>query len=55
MYFLDPHEGRRRRARTRDRMVHAGKRLNEAGKVTARARAQRPAALALDGRLRAEA
>src|ERR671914_1002093 len=36
MYFLDPHEGRRRRARTRDKMVHAGKRLNEASKVTAR-------------------
>jgi len=36
MYFLDPHEGRRRRARTRDKMVHAGKRLNEAGRVTAR-------------------
>jgi uncharacterized membrane protein len=36
MYFLDPHEGRRRRARTRDKVVHAGRRLNEAGKVTAR-------------------
>jgi uncharacterized membrane protein len=36
MYFLDPREGRRRRARTRDKVVHAGKRLNEAGKVTAR-------------------
>jgi uncharacterized membrane protein len=36
MYFLDPHEGRRRRARTRDKVVHAGKRLNEAGRVTAR-------------------
>jgi uncharacterized membrane protein len=36
MYFLDPREGRRRRARTRDKMVHASKRLNEAGKVTAR-------------------
>src|SRR5688572_13367094 len=36
MYFLDPHEGRRRRARARDKMVHAGKRLNQAGKVTAR-------------------
>jgi uncharacterized membrane protein len=41
MYFLDPHEGRRRRARTRDKMVHAGKKLNEAGKVTARDTAQR--------------
>jgi uncharacterized membrane protein len=36
MYFLDPHEGRRRRARTRDKVVHAGKRLNDAGRVTAR-------------------
>ena len=36
MYFLDPREGRRRRARTRDKMVHAGKRLNQAGGVTAR-------------------
>ena len=36
MYFLDPHEGRRRRARTRDKIVHAGKKLNEAGRVTAR-------------------
>ena len=36
MYFLDPQEGRRRRARTRDKLLHAGKRLNQAGKVTAR-------------------
>ena len=36
MYFLDPHEGRRRRARTRDKMVHAGKQINQAGRVTAR-------------------
>jgi len=36
MYFLDPREGRRRRARTRDKMVHAGKRLNQAGGGTAR-------------------
>jgi uncharacterized membrane protein len=36
MYFLDPHAGRRRRARTRDKVLHAGKLLNEAGKVTAR-------------------
>src|SRR5262245_6596569 len=41
MYFLDPREGRRRRARTRDKVVHAGKRLNEAGKVTARDTAHR--------------
>jgi len=41
MYFLDPDEGRRRRARTRDKMLHAGKVLNEAGKVTARDTAQR--------------
>ena len=36
MYFLDPQQGRRRRARTRDKAAHAGKVLNEAGKVTAR-------------------
>ena len=41
MYFLDPHEGRRRRARTRDKMVHAGRRINQAGKVTARDTAHR--------------
>ena len=41
MYFLDPHEGRRRRARTRDKIVHAGRRLNQAGKVTARDTAHR--------------
>jgi uncharacterized membrane protein len=41
MYFLDPNEGRRRRSRTRDKMLHAGKALNEAGKVTARDTAQR--------------
>ena len=29
MYFLDPHEGRRRRARTRDKVVHAAKVVNE--------------------------
>ncbi len=41
MYFLDPQQGRRRRARTRDKAVHAGKVLNEAGKVTARDTAHR--------------
>src|SRR3954464_9222075 len=41
MYFLDPQSGRRRRARTRDQMVHAAKVAGEAGKVTARDTAQR--------------
>jgi uncharacterized membrane protein len=36
MYFLDPQQGRRRRARTRDRLGHVAKVANEAGKVTAR-------------------
>jgi uncharacterized membrane protein len=36
MYFLDPSQGRRRRARTRDRVVHAAKVVNEGAKVTAR-------------------
>jgi uncharacterized membrane protein len=41
MYFLDPHSGRRRRARTRDQLVHTGKVLNQAGRVTVRDTAQR--------------
>jgi uncharacterized membrane protein len=41
MYFLDPQAGRRRRARTGDKMAHAARRLNEAGKVTARDTAHR--------------
>jgi uncharacterized membrane protein len=36
MYFLDPNSGRRRRARTRDRVVHAARAVNEGAKVTAR-------------------
>jgi uncharacterized membrane protein len=36
MYFLDPHSGRRRRARTRDKVVHAARVVNEGAKVTAR-------------------
>jgi uncharacterized membrane protein len=36
MYFLDPQSGRRRRARTRDQLVHARRRLSEARSVTAR-------------------
>jgi uncharacterized membrane protein len=36
MYFLDPNSGRRRRARTRDRMVHAARVVNEGAQVTAR-------------------
>jgi uncharacterized membrane protein len=41
MYFLDPRDGRRRRARTRDKVVHAARVLNDAGKVTARDTAHR--------------
>ena len=41
MYFLDPSQGRRRRARTRDKLVHAAKVVNDAGKVTARDTAHR--------------
>ena len=36
MYFLDPNLGRRRRARTRDKVVHAARVVNEGAKVTAR-------------------
>lgn len=36
MYFLDPNSGRRRRARTRDQVVHAARLVNEGAKVTAR-------------------
>ncbi|MGQ0651816.1 MAG: SRPBCC family protein [Betaproteobacteria bacterium] len=36
MYFLDADSGRRRRHRTRDRVVRAARRLDEAGRVTAR-------------------
>jgi uncharacterized membrane protein len=43
MYFLDPQGGRRRRARTRDKVVHAAHVINEAGKVTARDTAHRAA------------
>jgi len=35
MYFLDPDRGRRRRALLRDQVVHAGRRLREARRVTA--------------------
>jgi uncharacterized membrane protein len=41
MYFLDAGAGRRRRARTRDRMLHAARVLNEAGRLTARDTAHR--------------
>ena len=36
MYFLDPNLGRRRRARTRDKVMHAARVVNEGAKVTAR-------------------
>ena len=45
MYFLDPQGGRRRRARTRDRVVHAAHVINEAGKVTARDTVHRAAGM----------
>ena len=34
MYFLDPDRGRRRRALLRDQLVHAGRRLREARRIT---------------------
>ena len=36
MYFLDPSLGRRRRARTRDRVAHAAKVVDEGARVTVR-------------------
>ncbi|HYD58244.1 MAG TPA: SRPBCC family protein [Burkholderiales bacterium] len=41
MYFLDPGLGRRRRALTRDKLVHAAKVVNEAADVTMRDTAHR--------------
>ncbi|HUQ24397.1 MAG TPA: SRPBCC family protein [Burkholderiales bacterium] len=45
MYFLDPHSGKRRRARTRDKMARAGRILNHAGRATARDATQRVSGL----------
>jgi uncharacterized membrane protein len=45
MYFLDPHSGRRRRARTRDKVVRAGRVLDRASRVTARDAQQRVSGL----------
>jgi uncharacterized membrane protein len=45
MYFWDPHSGRRRRARTRDKVVHAGRVINHASRVTARDAQQRVSGL----------
>ena len=50
MYFLDPQSGRRRRARTRDQLIHARKRLAEAGDVTARDAAHRARGLVVGAR-----
>src|SRR5438067_8691736 len=36
MYYLDPQQGRRRRALLRDQLVHAGRLLREGRRVTAR-------------------
>ena len=45
MYFLDPHSGRRRRARTRDKAMHAGRVIHRASRVTARDAQQRVSGL----------
>jgi uncharacterized membrane protein len=45
MYFWDPHSGRRRRARTRDKVVHAGRVLDRARRVTTRDAQQRVSGL----------
>ena len=46
MYFLDPQGGRRRRARTRDKVEHAARRLRDAYDVTLRDTEHRVAGLA---------
>src|SRR4051812_33471681 len=50
MYFLDPQSGRRRRVRTRDRVMHVAKAANEAGKVTVKDTAQRAYGVLADTR-----
>ena len=50
MYFLDPQSGRRRRARTRDQLVHAARLAREAGEVTARDTAHRAQGVAAGAR-----
>ncbi len=50
MYFLDPEVGRRRRARARDRLSHAGRALNQAGRVTALDAAHRAQGLVAETR-----
>src|SRR5918911_1196153 len=51
MYFYDPQGGRRRRARTRDKVDHAARLLRDAYDVTARDTRQR--ALGMRAELRA--
>ena len=50
MYFLDGQSGRRRRARARDRLVHAARVAREAGEVTARDAAHRAQGVAAGAR-----
>ncbi len=52
MYFLDPQAGRRRRARTRDRMDRAGRKLRDAYDVTLRDTKHRAAGIAAEARRR---
>lgn len=52
MYFLDPQAGRRRRARTRDKMDRAARRLRDAWDVTLRDTRHRARGLAAEARRR---
>src|SRR6185436_5550374 len=52
MYFLDPQQGRRRRALARDRVTHAAKAAGEAGSVAARDAVHRAQGLVAETRRR---
>src|SRR5690242_3131809 len=52
MYFFDPQAGRRRRARARDKMDHAARRLQDAYDVTVRDTRHRARGLAAEARRR---
>jgi uncharacterized membrane protein len=50
MYFLDPNHGRRRRALTRDQLVHAARKLRAAGQAASRDAAHRTAGAVAEAR-----